>query len=977
MEQKFFNHSATLGEITQFSFIMLGSFWNGCGLTTDLQRKYEEKDSTVDFSKYNLFDPEQDLAKGFKNFKKEIDSYQANSMETIPLLEFPKCLLDGITKLTLSYSEPRKINFSRVAKLYLNYHIIYFNKKIWNHNSFQEIQAMIQETYSSIIKEKLDLNFKKIEETATWATISDYLTDLKESGMIASETKKNISARIVRHYLFIHFLKALEKVFGVDVQELQEYYTSTNLNKIIEEIEWLETVQKIEGIHQDTSIWYWLPPKAGTEVKTQKFNEFLSEFIGNAPLTEYFLNSNDVIERERASQLLRHLRSNWPENPQAAFFENWFKARTEIFCLKFDGSDSDKTKVEEAQKLYKETFDNFKYIAGKNLQEFIFDALAIETYFNQKQKKDILDNSQDDSNESSLTKQAKTYWEFAYAVGLLDNNSMKTYLSAYNVAKNFWWAFPMQKFNHKGNVQKRFKDEIQNEELRLPSIINDFSDKKKIDNLLSKERRDLRQKLGNRYYSNLTIAIMKARTAEHFDRIHAFITAMDAEKLAVNDECGATPLIRALQEYKCCQLNHSSEYRKKRGELLFQWNNEQEELNSHLYGNTTVIETVTAKKGELEERYFNDFIETTNYFIQSIQEETREEMKKRKNFLKEKVIIPLIKKMPESSLLDEALELDYSSCVSALQLAIDSYDAELVECILKRLPENPLTFYISDEYTTPLQYAIRKYDFWCLSYDRFCEKKENLRSLSNVPKRKITSGGIFDKEQDTASKSNQIPILQQISSEIFGFGLDLKSQQENLIKIIHLLADKTNPISVDNFYYLIDQIDPDTDIPYGDAIELTQYLLETGHVDLTMTDNEWTRNKSLFPFTTVLGYCIDKYNYSILQLLLESQYTEQLNKIINLKLFFKSKEGFRYQTDPLMFVQNMILNIKKYYLKDPEKYDAYGKEIAKNLYLFLTLFSKVGADFDLPDQEGKSIKDYLREWKDKFPDGAIPEFLNL
>ena len=746
----------------------------------------------------------------------------------------------------------------------------------------------------------------------------------------------------------------------------------------VKEIEYLKILKKREGVHHDTSIWYWLLPKAGTEDKTQEFNEFLSKIIGNAPLTEYFLNSNDVVERERASQLLRHLRSNWAENPQAAFFENWFRARTEIFCLKFDDSDSDKTKVEEAQKLYKETFDNFKYIAGKNLQEFIFDALAIETYFNQKQKKDILDNSQDDSNESSLTKQAKTYWEFAYAVELLDNNSTKTYLSAYNVAKNFWLAFPMQKFNHKENVQKRFKDEIQNEELRLPSIISDFSDKKKIDNLLSKERRDLRQKLGNRYYSNLTIAIMKAQTAGNFDRINAFITAMDAKKLAVNDECGATPLIRALQEYKCCQLNHSPEYRKKRGELLFQWNNKQEELNSHLYGNTTVIETVTAKKGELWEKYFNDFIETTNYFMHSIQEETREEMKKRKNFLKEKVIIPLIEKIPASSLLDEALELDYSSCVSALQLAIDSYDAELVECILKKLPENPLTFYISDEYTTPLQYAIRKYDFWCLSYDRFCEKKENLRSLSNVPKRKITSGGIFAKEQYIASISNDIPIIQELPSEIFGFVRDLKSQQENLVKIIHLLADKTNPISVDNFYYLIEQMNPDTDIPYGDAIELAQYLLETGHVDLTMTDNEWTRNKSSLPFKTVLGYCIDKHNYPILQLLLESQYTEQLKEIINLRLAFKgNEEKFRYQTDPLMFVQNMILNIKNYYLKDPEKYDDYGKMTAFKLNLFLTLFSKVGADFDLPDQEGKSLKDYLREWKDKFPDGAIPEFLNL
>ena len=297
---------------------------------------------------------------------------------------------------------------------------------------------------------------------------------------------------------------------------------------------------------------------------------------------------------------------------------------------------------------------------------------------------------------------------------------------------------------------------------------------------------------------------------------------------------------------------------------------------------------------------------------------------------------------------------------------------------MKKLPENPLTFYISDEYTTPLQYAIRKYDLWYLCNESWLRKKENIRSLSNVPKRKITSGGIFAKEQYIASISNDIPIIQELPSEIFGFVRDLKSQQENLVKIIHLLADKTNPISVDNFYYLIEQMNPDTDIPYGDAIELAQYLLETGHVDLTMTDNEWTRNKSSLPFKTVLGYCIDKHNYPILQLLLESQYTEQLKEIINLRLAFKgNEEKFRYQTDPLMFVQNMILNIKNYYLKDPEKYDDYGKMTAFKLNLFLTLFSKVGADFDLPDQEGKSLKDYLREWKDKFPDGAIPEFLNL
>ncbi len=980
MEHKFFNHAATLGEIARFAFIMLGDFWNDCGLTSDLQRKYEEKDSTTNFSKYNLFDEKQDLAKGFKKFKEEIESYSANSMETIPLIEFPKTLLSGITELTLSYSEKRDINFSRVAKLYINYRIIYQNKKIWNHNSFQEMQAMVKETYSSIIKEIPALNFKEIAETATWTTIAEYLAELNENSMVASEAKKNVSARIVRHYLFLHFLKALDKVFEVDILELKDYYETADFNKILEEIECLLTIQKFEGIHPHPSIWYWIFPKKGSEKQVWEFGKFTSTFEGKPPLTEYFLNSNDVVERERANQLLRHLRNNWTDNPQTAFFERWFKARTEIFSLKFDNSKIDAKKIQEAQSLYKATFDNFKYIVGKNLQEFLFDAIAVETYFNQKQKKDILDNSQDDSNESSLTKQAKTYWEFAYAAGLLDENSKKTYLSAYNVAKNFWWAFPPKKFTSEKTVSERFSEEIQDEELNLPKLIQNFSDKKKIDNLLSKERKDLRQKIGKRYYSNLSIAIMKARTAEHFDRIHTYIKEMDAGKLAINDECGATPLMRALQEYKCCQLNHSPECRQKRGEILLQWNNEQEQINSHLCGNSAIGETMREKRYELGEKTLLELTETANEYAQAMSTDKNQQqaLKQRSKFLKEKVIIPLIEKVPADTLLDEAIQLDASSCVSALQLAIDSFDADLVECILGRLSDNPLTFYISDEYTTPLQYAIRKCNFY-LSCQ---ESPEKCRWLTPVPKRKVTAGGIFDKEQVSAHYQNVIfSTLNFLPFETIGMLIsssDAKSKYESLIKTIHLLADHTNPISVDNFYYLIDQMDPQDGIPYTNALDLAKYLLETGHADLSMTDREWIRNRNFIPLTTILGYCIDKHNYPMLKLLLESQYTEQLKKIINLRLLFRGNENeLRYQTDPLMFVQNMILNIKNIYQTDPEKYESYGKMTADRLHLFLPLFSKIGADFDLPDQDGKSIRDYLREWKDKFPEGAIPEFLGI
>jgi len=191
---------------------------------------------------------------------------------------------------------------------------------------------------------------------------------------------------------------------------------------------------------------------------------------------------------------------------------------------------------------------------------------------------------------------------------------------------------------------------------------------------------------------------------------------MDAGKLIINDECGATPLIRALQEYKCCQLNYSHQYRQKRGEILFQWNNKQEKINSHLCGNSAIGETMGEKRCELGERTLLELTETANEYAQAMSTDKNQQqaLKQRSKFLKEKVIIPLIEKVPADTLLDEATQVDTSSCVSALQLAIDSFDADFVECILGRLSDNPLTFYISDEYTTPLQYAIRKYDFWQL-----------------------------------------------------------------------------------------------------------------------------------------------------------------------------------------------------------------------------------------------------------------------
>ena len=132
---------------------------------------------------------------------------------------------------------------------------------------------------------------------------------------------------------------------------------------------------------------------------------------------------------------------------------------------------------------------------------------------------------------------------------------------------------------------------------------------------------------------------------------------MDAGKLIINDECGATPLIRALQEYKCCQLNYSHQYRQKRGEILFQWNNKQEKINSHLCGNSAISEIMGEKRCELGERTLLELTETANEYAQAMSTDKNQQqaLKQRSKFLKEKVIIPLIEKVPADILLDEAI----------------------------------------------------------------------------------------------------------------------------------------------------------------------------------------------------------------------------------------------------------------------------------------------------------------------------------
>lgn len=992
---------------------MLGSFCENNGFTTKKREKYILEPKT-EFSKYNIHDTNTEIGKLLADFKNICFSkYNAMSIENYYLLEFPHFLISATTRLNHGFTLPQNM-FLQPTIMYFFGYIIYMGNEVFNHDdSANTIVTMIHEKYADILKTNKKFDFQKLLETATWSTVEHFLQEVSKT-KASTEEKSIFSARIIRHYLFLNLKKAFKDVFFMKnsceniFKEIAE-----DAEKLAESVKCKITLDLLKQTETNNSFEQNTPAKIYDILDPQEISENTSEYqkfsTAYCRILSESIGSYSKINSSSIRFKYDAFCNNFRDEPASQFYGNWYKARNLVFALKFDNSDSDKVLIEEALQLYKEAFDKYKYFAGKNLEQFLFDAISADVYFNKKNLKDIIDNTQNNTNESSILKPGKSYWEFAYAVGILPENSKKTYLASFYAEKNFWNAFPVSKFENSDAAYKKFEDDISNEELNILNITDKFLDPKKSDNLLSSERKDFRQPLGKRQYSNLSIAILKAEKSIDFDCIETYIRIEDVEKLVKNDESGASPLIRALNEYKNCVYGFSKEYRKIRAEILFEYqkdfdsveksiskklkfsdaNFEDEELNIFLNNSCE----------KFKSKFINKFLDNIKSYLKNFNEPPiYKSLQEKAMLIKSRIILPLIEKIGKSefsnTLLDEAIVLDTHHCVSALQLAIDSFDFEITKCIIENLPKeqsNLAKIYISEEYVTPLQYAIRKYDLLMQCWDRYNLSQPNLPlKYHKIPNRKETAGGIIYTERNRLAKNEQLKWEPLKHFYIEECGIVYKSipqtdykndniileTQRNLKKIIiNLLANNTNPISVDNFYYLAEQCE-NTWQPYAAVLDLTEDLIATGNADLSGVNEEWFTN--IVPEETLLARCIRLRSYGMLFNLLK-KYPEKFKNIINERILGTgaTKEDIRYETDIHMFVLNQIESTKKWLdkkeFKDNEqKQNDYGKQIAHTMNTFLTLFKKAGADFTIKDQAGRSVKDLLTEWKDKFPKNSIP-----
>lgn len=1026
----------TLGKCSNFLMCMLGDFCSQHGMDAKAQKDYKNENTKATYGKYHQNDGQSTLSQIKNKFYEEAFlKYKGISRFSSLMLDFPAFLQKSIKhfdyRIFEYFNEQQIIIF--LLTQYVAYH--YRISDSAEQKYFKDFLSLrITKTYNDFLKDS-KVNIKLLSENCKWSSLEEILKYANEKDVYTNEKELIHDCMIlIQHYLFLGFKKALKDVFNFSDEEIEqlEVDLSQKIDEIVQRqnsyIQFSDSENTIFSLlNIDCDAMQKMFYNEDTWFQKSLQNYYKHEYESSHPklkddAVSYFINSYKKITKAESCRRIAEL-----ENMDDEYYNKviipWYEARTAIFTLTFTDKKRDKELKEEACNLFRDTFNNHKYLIGNNLAEFLSDAIACDVYCNP--KKDIFDNAQDNTDESSIIMPGKAYWEFGYALDIFDADSKKTYLLTFNAEQNFWTNFPPTKFINQDKAFEVYSNETKLSEFEFPQLLKDFTNPIKIDNLGSKKRKDLRQPIGNRYYSNLSILCLKATLPDEkmkgpseFTFIKNYITKNQSnpDLLFTNDENGANALLRSLNRYKMLSFGYTDEDIVKRGQVFTdfykKWHHGQ---FKYIVKNCSDSGFSEAQNDEGLNEYlkkcWEDFlnkIALVNKNAGQEAESTKEEREKLKSQLKENIILPLIKTAGKH-IFDEAIVLDGYKCVSALQLAIDSFDYEIVEAILNNLPEktNLSKLYISSEYVTPLQYAIRKYDYLMQYSEMIFSKGHSIGMLEKreIHSRKKVDKGILNYDKDFYSQNDLISQYIEISpTEECGLGLTsyrdesnkniITVQQKNLIEIIKLLAQKTNPISVDTFYYLADIIDPKDGRVFSDIFDLTKILIDTGHADLCGTDFEWDR-WHLEPTQTLLAYCINhikkdgnpnhqfqQKNYDMLFFLLEN-YPEKFKPIINKVIIGIDNEGrMRKDTDLHFFITNQLESIRLWHdpsLSPTKVFNSrkdralYGIAIASRMNSFLKLFKKAGARFDIPDHTGRTALDYLREWKDKMPENSIPE----
>ena len=681
------------------------------------------------------------------------------------------------------------------------------------------------------------------------------------------------------------------------VRRLIGLYLLKNTEYVLKEICGIDQ-KDIYAVKQDVFKWAKneLPEKPQSEsqsflMSAGKYNPTELSELQNFFIDPDFPNQKEAIHEcgkylwgktaiipHKAEQFIEILEKECPFS--SVFFASWARGRLDVLSCRFDENEKDKELKKEALEKYHTAFDKGRNFAGMYLKTFLEESIAVAVYFNRKETKDIPDVIDSDKNDTTpITKRAKEYYEYGYALNLFEQESSETFFLHFNAEEHFWKLFSASSFVYPEYADQKFSQDMLKAKGLYPSYF-DTSDpeerKKWIDQCNHTKRlwNVTEKSVNTRFeilpghnvqYTPLSFALMRCQLdiAEYY--LEKFANSLDVTVINTN---GSTALSEALTQYKLKKFFN---------------------------------------RGEQEsERY-------------------------------KKIIMEIIKRSPPDALYAETKK----NFISVLQEAVNTFDIEIIKAIVEKKGFDIQNLKISGDELSPLCYAIQRLHF--VNQARLTGQID--RTNGNINWKKFNLPGMFTEDkQSYFQKLKEDPlfkIMEEHSLPLFiGIPSVWEQEFEKIKNIVKYFIDKTD--DVDLFV---------KEVPEGyrtnalslaatsDFDDICRLLIVKGANPACVFHNNGIVYDS--PFIRAVLF----KSWKTLEMLL-TDFKDKIKPVIN-EQYGEGRHTavqflFRIDWGPLC---QYSINHENF------------KEIER----FIPLFRYAGADFNLPDNYGITVKKILRE----------------
>jgi ankyrin repeat protein len=755
-------------------------------------------------------------------------------------------------------------------------------KKFYNRKPLADFEQALKRSIDKCCKN--NTNEPWIEDWNKFKAILDFINKNPKG-------KKKLIHRLIGLYLFINAETALKEVCGIEQKDIY------NVKQDI--LKWAQD-ELSPPPKSESQCFLMISGKYNPTDLSILQNDFIDpdfqEQITAIQECRAYLWGKTAIEYDVAERLIQTMEGKCPNC--GIFFASWARARLAVLSCKFDGNKEDEELKKETLKGYHTAFAEGRNFAGAYLKAFLEESIATTVYFDRKETKDIPDVIDTDKKDTTpITKGAKQYYEYGYALNLLELKSSKTFSLHFNAREHFWKVFPVSLFTHGESVrQYKFTEDVL-------------------------KARWWFHFLENMDDQNTVTKMIKKIVDNSFDSIKHTKELQNKSKDTINDRMDLflgydiqyTPLTIALMTR---QLDIVEIYLEHFADCL-------DDAKINTDGSTALLESILQYK-----------------LIRFLDRKDQDALSQAQKY--KEIILKLIDRSPFDALYSETV----TNYISVLEEAINSFDIDIVKAIVDKkgfdinrnvsLKDSP-PFHISADELSPLYYAVQRMNFVNQAI-----QKGHIDSLNgNINYTKLNVQGIFPEDKQSYLKEMKTAPLLKITEpstlhQFVGVKSVWKQEFKELKEIVKYLMEKTD--DVDKFAKEVPDGTHTTTLTLAvesDFDDICRLLIEKGANPAC----PFVNNNKPPPYSYIFHAAWYK-SWKTLEMLL-TDYKDKIKPIIN-------HSYLKLTAAHLLFKDcRYLINYENF----------------KIIEKFIPLFRNADADFGIPDIDGITVRQILREHK--------------